>query len=166
MNCNINITSNMLEINDFVKKLVENNYNPILILDIDDTCLSSKHGIKFVDKNVSILINYIYDISPNNLWFLTARNCEYKNKTLHKLNKVGLLHKGKYIYYNVVHSEYDEFNNVTKGKNLINNIISNIKYNENNWYIIVDDDIEQTKDMYNKMLITKYNYTFYQFHGL
>ncbi len=160
---NYNSTSCMLEITNFIKKLIENNYNPILILDIDDTCLSSQYGKKFVDKNLPILVNYIYDISPNNLWFLTARDDEYKNKTLHKLNKAGLLHKGKYINYNVVHSPYNEFNKPTKGTTLINNIIQKITYNDKNWYIIVDDDIEQINDIYDKMSIEKYNYSLYHF---
>lgn len=158
---NYNLTSNILEINDFIEKLVKNNYNPILILDIDDTCLSSQFGKKFVDKNICILVNYIYSISPKNLWFLTARDYEYKNKTLHHLNKVGLLHEGKYIYYNVVHSPYDKLNNPTKGTSLLNNIIKKIVPDEKNWYIIVDNDLEQINDIYLKISNKQYNYTLY-----
>jgi hypothetical protein len=153
----------MLAINDFIQKLVEDGYNPILILDIDDTCLSSRNGKRFVDKNVPILVNYVYDISPNNLWFLTARDYDYKNKTLHKLNKVGLLHKGKYINYNIIHSPYNELNNATKGISLLNNIVKNITHNDKNWYIIVDDDLEQINDIYDKISITEYNYSLYHF---
>jgi len=161
---NYNSVSGMLEINKFIEEIVENNYCPILILDIDDTCLSSQFGKKFVDENVCVLADYIYGISPNNLWFLTARNHEYKNKTQHNLNKSGLLHKGQYIKYNLIHSPYDESNKATKGKTLINSIMTNIPYNENNWYIIVDDDLEQIENMYDEMSKQKYNYTLFHFH--
>lgn len=157
-----NSTSSMLEIYSFIQNCLLDNYNPVLIIDIDDTCLSSQYGKKFVDKNVCKLVEYVYDISPNNLWFLTARDYEFKNKTLHQLNKSGLLHKRTYIKYNVVHSPHDERNNVTKGNTLIS-IIENSNYNNKNWYIIVDDDIEQVNDIYDKMFKENYNYSLYHF---
>jgi hypothetical protein len=44
-------TTSMLSILEHTIKLYEEGYNPILILDIDDTVLSSEHG-----KNLQIKI--------------------------------------------------------------------------------------------------------------
>jgi hypothetical protein len=153
----------MLDIYNYVVKLTENNFVPILVLDIDDTCISTQHGKKLVDNDVTILVNYVFEISPDNLWFLTAREYEYHNKTNHKLNKVGLLHKGKYIKYNIIHSPYNKHNEVTKGTTLINNIINKVEKCENNWFIIVDDDIEQLNDMCAKLQNETINYTLFHF---
>lgn len=160
----INTINNMIKIIDLLKNIIKNKYNPILILDIDDTCLSTQYGKKFTDKNITILANYVYDISPDNLWFLTARDYDYKRKTLHKLNRSGLLHKGKYINYNVIHSPYDNFGNPTKGTNLLKFITLQNNGEDNNWYIIIDDDIQQINDMYDKLSKIKINYSLFHFN--
>lgn len=147
-------TNKMMQIIQFVNQLIELDYNPIIILDIDDTCLSSQCGKKIVDNDVTILANIAYDLSPNNLWFLTARNPEYKRKTMNHLNRAKLLHKGQFIKYNVIYSPWDDFGGATKGTTLINSIGTRIQHNEKNWYIIVDDDLDQINDMCNSL---KYN---------
>jgi len=62
-------TTSMLSILEHIIKLYEEGYNPILILDIDDTVLSSEHGKKFTDKNIVKLVEYVDNISFDNLWF-------------------------------------------------------------------------------------------------
>jgi hypothetical protein len=160
-------TSSMLNILELVKTLHTNHYNPILILDIDDTVLSSEHGKRFVDKNVLQLIQFIDSISFDNLWFLTARNEDLKRKTQNHLNHAKLLHKGQYIMYNVVHSPYNYLKEPTKGDTLLNYLIPRIERitndNEKNWYIIVDDDEEQVHNMMDYLLLHD-NHQFTLFH--
>ena len=132
---------------DFCTKLINLDYNVILVADIDDTVLSSKIGQKFVEKNITILADMIYSLNSNNLIFLTARDHDLKRKTLNSLNSSGLLHKGKYIKYNIIHSPYEK-NNSTKGQTLLKYfsdgngqiILSDIKPN---WIIFIDDLDEQ-----------------------
>ena len=158
-------TSSMLEILEHIEHIKYNGYNPILIIDIDDTVLSSEHKKKFVDKNVVKLIEYIDNISFNNLWFLTARNIDLKRKTQNHLNHAKLLHKGKFIIYNVVHSPWN-YGNPTKGPTLIE-LIPRIEYrfteNDNNWYIIVDDDIDQCNNILEYLSSDTYKYSLFHF---
>ena len=122
----------------------------LLFLDIDDTVLSSKIGVKYVDKNVTHLINLIYRNDPNKLYFLTARDYDLRQVTLKHLNRAKLVHDGKFIYYNVIHSPYKIKNGKyipTKGETLINFLDkTNLLSSEiPNWIVFVDDDIEQIK---------------------
>jgi hydroxymethylpyrimidine pyrophosphatase-like HAD family hydrolase len=141
-------SNNILDIYEDCKNLIDNNNNVILFLDIDDTVLSSKNGVKFVDKNIKLLINLIYNHDARKLYFLTARDYDLKRKTLNCLNRAKIVHNGKYIYYNVIHSPYKIENNTflpTKGETLIHfldntTLLSNDKPN---YIIFVDDDIEQ-----------------------
>ena len=161
-------TTSMLSILEHIIKLYEEGYNPILILDIDDTVLSSKHGKKFTDKNIVKIVEYVDNISFDNLWFLTARNTELKRKTQNHLNHAKLLHKGKFIMYNVIHSPY-YYGEPTKGTTLIDLIPriemrTNInKITDKNWYIIVDDDLEQVNNMLEHLDFKIYNYSMFNF---
>lgn len=133
----------MIEIANSIQKIYsdvlvkEKDNTVILVLDIDDTVLSSKIGQKFVEKDITILANHIYRKNPQNLWFLTSRNCNIKRKTMNQLNRSGLIHDQKYIFYNIVCSEND---NPNKGKMFMKSI-----YDQHNFYIIVDDDLEQVQ---------------------
>ena len=100
----------------FTEYLIELNYDVIMILDIDDTVLSSKIGQKFVEKDICKLVDVIYTQNHENLIFLTARDVNLIFYTVKKLNSVGLLHKGKFINYNVICSPFDNNGLPTKGK--------------------------------------------------
>jgi hypothetical protein len=151
-----------------IENIYQLGYNPILILDIDDTVLSSQYGKKLVDKDVVHLIRFIDNISSNNLWFLTARDYEYHRKTLHHLNHAKLLHKQEYILYNIMHSPHDCDDDPTKGETLINRLIPRIEISspnqgEKNYYIIVDDDIEQVNNMLQQLVLQDYSYSLFHF---
>jgi len=146
-----------------VKKLLDLDYNVIFISDIDDTILSTKIGKKFVEKEITYLIDLIYSLSPSNLIFLTAREPTLYKYTLNKLNSSGLLHKGKYIYYNLICSPCDLEGNVTKGETIfhyINNkkdiLISLIK---KNYIIFIDDLIENIVSVKKYLELLGYDYT-------
>jgi len=135
---------------ELVKELVGKNYNPILILDVDDTVISSKIGKKFVEKDICELVELVYTINPNNLIFLTARCSNLVSYTRNQLNKSGLLHKEKYIPYNVICSPYNDEGESTKGiiiydyftKEQGKTILSS---NKQNYIIFVDDLMEHIK---------------------
>lgn len=160
-------TSSMQYILEHVEKIYTDGiYNPILILDIDDTVLSSMHGKKLVDPDVLPLIRFIDNISFDNLWFLTARDYEVHRKTLHHLNHAKLLHKGEYILYNVLHSPHDMDGKETKGHTLVEKLIPRIEIStcgKNNHYIIVDDDIDQVKHMLHHLSLQTYSFTMFHF---
>jgi hypothetical protein len=148
----------MLSILHFVKEQEEKGYDPILILDIDDTVLSTTNPRqKYVDKNVLLLVDYIYNLSPLHLWFLTARSDQYHKLTLNQFNRpTKLLHRGKYIHYNIVHSPYDEQNRPTKGKSLVS-LIEKIEHicvsSRPKFYIFVDDDEEQLQNVKEQSIL-------------
>jgi hydroxymethylpyrimidine pyrophosphatase-like HAD family hydrolase len=164
-------SNNILDIYENCKHLIDNNCNVLIFLDIDDTVLSSKIGVKFVDKNIKLLINLIYNHDARKLFFLTARDYDLKRKTLNYLNHAKMVHNGKYIYYNVIHSPYKMVNNMflpTKGETLIHfldntTLLSNDKLN---YIIFVDDDIEQincVNESLTKYQSTHLNYQLYHY---
>lgn len=153
-------TSDILNVYDLYTKLIENNTNVLLVLDIDDTILSSQIGKTFVDNNVKILVNKCYDISENNLLFLTARNKSLNRYTKNKLNSCGLLHKGKYINYNIICSPHDEDGNSTKGKALI----EYLKHKDNIQHIIfVDNEKDNIDSVYIELSETIYKFTLFYY---
>ena len=164
-------SNNILEIYELCKNLIDNNNNVLIFLDIDDTVLSSKIGVKFVDKNITQLINLIYSHDSRKLFFLTARDYDLKRKTLNHLNRAKMVHDGKFIYYNIIHSPYKIENAKfvpTKGETLIKfldntTLLSNDKPN---YIIFVDDDIEQincVNDSLTKYQSTNFNYQLYHY---
>jgi len=96
------------------------------------------------------LADLVYSSNPNNLLFLTAREKCLARYTSNQLNKSGLLHKGKYIEYNVLCSPYNNNNIVsssTKGERLFDYFVNSISKNIlcvdiKNWIIFVDDLLE------------------------
>jgi hypothetical protein len=146
-----NTISNIIKLTE---QLIELDYNVIMILDIDDTVLSSKIGQKFVEKDISKLVDMVYTINPLNLIFLTARDSQMALYTRKKLNSVGLLHKGKFIDYNIICSPYDNEGNPTKGQTLFNYFDKGFgktifDKEKNNWIIFIDD-LEEQIDSVNK----------------
>jgi hypothetical protein len=164
-------SNNILEIYELCKNLIDRNENILLFLDIDDTVLSSKNGVKFVDKNVTLLINLIYSYDPRKLFFLTSRDYDLKGKTLKHLNRAKIIHDGKFIYYNVMHSPYKIENGnfvPTKGETLINFLDKTTLLSNEcpNWIIFVDDDIKQincVNDSLIKYQPTIFNYKLYHY---
>ena len=164
-------TSSMNDILEHVQALHNDGLNPILILDIDDTVLSSTFAKELVDKNVLPLIRFIDNISFDNLWFLTARDGDHATKqiTQHHLNHAKLLHKGQYIRYNVMHSPHDSDDNPTKGDTLVNSLIPRIEIDHsadkvrNNYFVIVDDDYGQVCNMLDHLNLGIWPYTMFHF---
>lgn len=141
---------------DVYFELVHNNYNVILVSDIDDTILSSKMGQKFVENNIKLLIDYVYSNNPDNLIFLTARDHTYKGKTNHHLNSASMHKKDKYIYYNIICSPYDYTGAPTKGVALINYFEKGkgkelLNSYNNIWILFIDDSIEQVLSVHNSI---------------
>lgn len=170
-------TNTITNVIKLTEKLLQLDYNVIMVLDIDDTVLSSKIGQKFVEKDITKLADIIYTQNPLNLLFLTAREHILKFPSVKKLNSSELLHKGKFINYNVICSPYDEQGNPTKGQTLFNyfdtgfgkNILDK---NKKNWIIFVDDldeQIESVNTHINKicpeytLFYYKYNYFNFNF---
>ncbi len=170
-----NTISNIIKLTE---QLIELDYNVIMILDIDDTVLSSKNGQKFVEKDICKLVDIIYTLNPLNLIFLTARNSEITSKTIKKLNSVGLLHKGQFINYNVICSPYDNQGNPTKGHTLFNFFDKDhgktlFVKEKKNWIIFVDDleeQIESVNTYINQICpnytLFHYKYNFFNFSFL
>jgi hypothetical protein len=166
-------TNNILDIHEQCKTLLEENNNVLLFLDIDDTVLSSQIGVKFVDKNVTTLIELMYRQNPNKLFFLTARDPDFKRKTLNQLNSAKLVHDGKFIHYNIIHSVYVMKNGspiATKGETLVNLLSSTnvlLLSEQPTWIIFVDDAKEQIESVYNSLNNAKglnINYILYHYN--
>lgn len=90
-----------------------------------------------------------------------------KRKTQNSLNSAKLLHKGGYINYHIIHSPY-YYHQPTKGTTLTQELIPRVEkltLNENNWYIIIDDDLSQIKDMQEQLSFHKYNHTLFHYDG-
>ena len=173
---NMNNITKITSINQAIElsNTIKQNYDIILFLDIDDTVLSPYIGKKFVEDEICQLVDLIYSIEPNNLIFLTARDHDLKSYTKNQLNKSGLLHKGKYIDYNIICSPYDDNGNSTKGQSLTTCIESKylfgVEKNENNqqskknWIMFIDDQYEHIEsankelEKLNGKLIDKINY--------
>ena len=159
-----------ITIRDVIKlynDLIGQNYNVILVLDIDDTILSSTYGRKFVEKDICLLVDLVYSLNSSNLLFLTARDKCLTRYTSNQLNKSGLLHKGKYIKYNVLCSPYDVDGESTKGARLFDYFVNGIGKNilcvdkdKKNWIIFVDDLIEHINSVQKHIQnINGVNYT-------
>jgi hypothetical protein len=133
--------------------LINQDYNVIVVLDIDDTVLSSIYGRNFVEKEICLLVDLVYSSNPSNLLFLTARDINLRQYTINKLNHSGLLHKDKYINYNVICSPCDDEGNSTKGVRLKKYIVSELDKNiltnnKKNWIIFVDDLMEHIESVF------------------
>lgn len=151
------------------EKLIKLNYNVILVLDIDDTVLSSKIGKKFVEKDICNLINIVYTINPANLIFLTARHPKLKSYTKNKLNSAKILHEGNYIDFNILCSPDDDNGIPTKGQtffNYFNNGFGNLllqNNNKENWLTFVDDLFEQIDSVNQFVGLIFKNYTLFHY---
>ena len=168
-----NTISNVLKLTE---QLISLDYNVIMILDIDDTVLSSKIGQKFVEKDICKLVDIIYTQNPSNLIFLTARDYNMIMYTRKQLNSAGLLHKGKFINYNIICSPYDEEGNPTKGKTIFNyfdkgfgkNLLVEeleleLELDKKNWIIFVDDLQEQIESVNQFINKNCCNYTLFHY---
>lgn len=153
-------THNILDVYAHCKELLENpNHQVLVFLDIDDTVLSSQLGVKFVDKHVPKLVDLVYRHNPRNLFFLTARDSEYKRKTLNHLNRAKLVHTGKYVQYNVLHSPYHHPDTggcvATKGETLVKFLTSNgaglLAEDKVNWVVFVDDEPDQIESVHTHL---------------
>jgi hydroxymethylpyrimidine pyrophosphatase-like HAD family hydrolase len=156
-------TNNILDVYKLCKQLIHNNEYILLYIDIDDTILSSEIGIRIIDPNIKLLIELIYDYKHDNLLFLTAREHEYKDKTIQELNRANLLPKEKYINYNVICSPYDKDFNPTKGNTMQQHINKFHTKTPPKWIIFVDDDIDQINDVSNYLKYTSFNYTLFHY---
>lgn len=143
------IKSNTIrDVIELYDNLIDQNYNVIMVLDVDDTVLSSTYGKNFVEKDICLLVDLVYSSNPANLLFLTARDKDLKRYTTNQLNKSGLLHKGKYINYNILCSPYDDMvGESTKGVRLAEYFVNGSGKNilcgdKKNWIIFVDDLME------------------------
>ena len=135
---------------DIYSELKRNDYEVILVSDIDDTILSSTVGKKFVENEIKILIEQIYLDNPDHLIFLTARDKSYKRKTNHHLNSASMHKKDKYINYNILCSPYDDKGNPTKGETFIEYFENElIKTDKKIWFLFMDDSIDQIYSIYN-----------------
>lgn len=160
-----NTISNVIKLTE---QLIGLDYNVIMILDIDDTVLSSKIGQKFVEKDICKLADIIYTSNPSNLIFLTARAYNLEKYTSNKLNSAGLLHKGKFIYYNVICSPCDDDGNSTKGQTMFNYFskgygFSLLTKEKLNWIIFVDDLQEQIESVSKYVNKVCHNYTLFHY---
>lgn len=168
----INTISHVINLASY---LINQDYNVILVLDIDDTVLSTQIGKKFVEKDICKLCDLVYTLNPSNLIFLTARDTSLLGFTRNKLNSSKLLHKNKYINYNVICSPYDIQGNPTKGQTLLKYFDKGLGANtlakeKNNWIIFVDDLVEQIDSVnthINKLCcqytLFHYKYSFFNF---
>lgn len=163
-----NTISNVIELTEY---LITMNYNVIIILDIDDTVLSSELGKKFVEKDICKLADIIYSFNPLHLIFLTARDTNLASYTIKKLNSSKLLHKGKFINYNVICSPYDNQGNPTKGKTLFNYFDKGfgktlLLEEKPNWIIFVDDLQEQIDSVnkYINQICPNYTLFYYKYN--
>ena len=140
-------TNTIQDVIELYNNLVNQDYNVLLVLDVDDTVLSSTYGRNFVEKDICLLVDLVYSSNPSNLLFLTARDKCLTRYTSNQLNKSGLLHKGKYIDYNVLCSPCDSDGNSTKGARLTDYFTNSLGKNimsvkKKNWIIFVDDLME------------------------
>lgn len=164
-------TSSINNIIDIYFELVQNDYNIILVSDIDDTILSSKIGKKFVENNVKTLIEHVYNYNPDNLIFLTARDYDYKRKTNHQLNSARMHKKGKYIDYNIIFSPDNHKGEPTKGDAFIHYFENGkgkqlLKSDKKIWILFIDDLISQVLSVHsciNKLENINYTLFHYEF---
>ncbi len=127
--------------------IVTEGFSPIVFCDIDDTVLASSIGIKFVDPKICQFIDLVYSSNPDNLVFLTAREPNLKKHTINQLNRSGLLKKGKYIFYNVIHAPYSNNGLATKGEVMVSYLDLNPSKTYD-WVIFIDDSYEQIESVY------------------
>lgn len=161
-------TNTILNVIKLTEQLIGMNYNVIMVLDIDDTVLSSQIGKKFVEKDICTLSNLIYTSNPSNLIFLTARDSNLVIYSRKKLNSVGLLHQGKFINYNIICSPYDNNGNPTKGQTLFNYFDKGfgktlLVKEKKNWIIFVDDLQEQIESVNQYINNICCNYTLFHY---
>lgn len=162
---NIVKSNTIRDVIELYNNLIEQNYNVILVLDVDDTVLSSTYGRNFVEKDICLLTDLVYSSNPVNLLFLTARDKCLARYTSNQLNKSGLLHKGKYIEYNVLCSPYNDDGESTKGIKLVDYFTNGsgkniLCVNKKNWIIFVDDLMEHINSVQKHIQnINNTNYT-------
>lgn len=129
----------------------------LLILDVDDTTLSSKIGQKFVDIKIKELVDISFD---NNLLFLTARAKSLGRYTQNQLNRSHIISRGKYNNYKIICSPRDDEGNSTKG----NSALLYLKCNEFDYVIFVDDDPLECEDVKEKLTSINIEHTVYLFN--
>jgi hypothetical protein len=161
-------TNLISDVTKLYENLLELNYNPILVLDIDGVVLSEKYGKILVEQDITKLIDITYSYNPNNLIFLTAREVRLADYTRKKLNKAKLLHKGKFINYNIICSPCNNDGNPTKGLTLYNYMKKGIgqtflSNNKENWIIFVDDLQEQINSVNSYINKFDCNYTLFHY---
>jgi len=130
------------------KTKIQDNQPVLLILDIDDTILSTRPNQTLVEPAIRDLFDLVYQ--NNHLCkyiFCTARHSSYRKLTLNQLNHAKLLHLGTYINYVVLHSPYVRLSSSEPQPTKGNAILSYLRGANidpiTTHIIIVDDDDEQ-----------------------
>lgn len=136
--------------------------NILLVTDIDDTILSSYIGQKLTHPSVIDMINVAFNV--NRLIFLTARDPSLFKTTQNHLNKAKLCKKGRFIYYNILMSPYDEQGS-TKGPSLakyLNKYNNWIHPHKENIVIFIDNEFEHITSVIDNC--THDSYTLKTYH--
>jgi hypothetical protein len=137
------------------RELIEKQKTILLILDIDDTVLSTTAGQHLVEPQICELVKMVYDQTNAlaNIVFCTARPImpEVNKITLNQLARAKLLHLGTRIRYNVLYSPHDTQNNVTKHTTLLKYLASRSLDVENTHVVVVDDCPTQVATIHTAM---------------
>jgi hypothetical protein len=152
---------------DVYKNLLNTKKRVFLVLDIDDTVLSTRIGKKFTDDDICELVDIAYEYNKDLLFFLTNRDKSLKSYTRNKLNNSGLLHKEKYINYNIIFSFIREQDGGSlKGPTFIGELNSSgIELTEDDHVVFVDYLCDNTDSIHSSLIFTRASYTIFLFKG-
>lgn len=152
---------------DTYRELLSTKKRVFLVLDIDDTVLSSRIGRKFVDDDICGLVDLAYEYNKDLLFFLTSRDKSLSSYTRNKLNSSGLLHKEQYINYNIIFSPVrEEDGGSLKGPTFIDELNNNgIELSEDDHVVFVDDLRDNTDSIHSSLIFTRASYTIFLFKG-
>lgn len=133
----------------------------LLILDIDDTVLSSCPGQRLVEPH----IRYLLELAHTNphlckYLFCTARDATHRKLTLDQLNHAKLIHVGDFIPYKVLHSPYVTVSGPTPRPTKGNALLSYLRGAEIDpeaiHIVVVDDDNEQIAHIHEYLRQSEY----------
>uniref|UniRef100_A0A6C0BC63 Uncharacterized protein n=1 Tax=viral metagenome TaxID=1070528 RepID=A0A6C0BC63_9ZZZZ len=96
---------NIVSLSKFTSLLIENNFNPVLIINMNNSFFEESAGnYILLDNKIKDLIKLVYSISPSNLIFICDKEYKFYDRIQDFLNSLNFTGEESYNYYRIIFS--------------------------------------------------------------